>query len=858
MRSRWLVLGTALALSAVLSCEGRPPSSYPGIAPVGGPLPAPAASPPAALPPELGLACAGPGCAAAAGPDGAWFDPQAIPQLLHDPRLAPVAEALAASGPAEAARVLRAARATHEAALGPLELAEWSFQEGLLAEEADQLGVAVAAYERAAGAAPSVDGGGPLRPYALYAAGRLHARMGEPKKALARFDEIQEGVPIPVQVDRADALARLGEIGPAAGLYREYLRQPSRPRDWADVTLRFARALLRAPGAANAEEAARLALEVDLTSPGGRHSAAAQEIFSTAKSSLPHARQLALESPPPRELADRALSLARSSQSKRALVVADRAITLAGAAAAPPPAPSGAPPAGGAGGGAAPPPDDALCVALRARGHALDAIRRREESLAAYGEAIARCDQHAELPVVLYEAGRVALRAGRNDAAVPPFEALETRFAGHRLADDARLLRADALRSMGEGGRARALLLSMPDDFPEGDMVGDGLFQLALAHVEQGDWRAAIEPLRRGVALGPERVYERAGRFPYFLGRALAETGDVAGATAVWQALVREQPLTYYMALAYARLEESSPGAARAAAQAGVGAAPAGRFLVERTEALQTPGFARAIALARQGAEELAVIELDALGLRASTAPSEVAYASAFLLASAGSIQRSHAIFRASTMPVAGSAAPVVDWLDHYPSGKWRHVWEIAFPQPYRDIVAAESARSGVPVALIYAIMREESAFAPRVVSSANAYGLMQLIVPTAKQMAGPLGLPHDAESLKEPATNIALGTRFLANLRRRFPDNPALAIPGYNAGPGAPERWLRERPTDPFDLWVERIPYRETRLYTKRVLTSLVAYEVLYGVGFEAEAFRLPRLASERAAREAEATASR
>ena len=149
--------------------------------------------------------------------------------------------------------------------------------------------------------------------------------------------------------------------------------------------------------------------------------------------------------------------------------------------------------------------------------------------------------------------------------------------------------------------------------------------------------------------------------------------------------------------------------------------------------------------------------------------------------------------------------------------------------------------------------MREESAFDPRVVSAAKAFGLMQLIVPTAKKMGEPLGISPDEESLKQPGVNVPLGCHYLAVLRRQFADNPLLAVPGYNAGAGAPKKWLDERPGEDFDVWVERIPYEETRNYTKRVLGSMAAYELLYARDQPSEALRAP-LAASPAARSAAA----
>jgi len=157
-------------------------------------------------------------------------------------------------------------------------------------------------------------------------------------------------------------------------------------------------------------------------------------------------------------------------------------------------------------------------------------------------------------------------------------------------------------------------------------------------------------------------------------------------------------------------------------------------------------------------------------------------------------------------------------------------------------VVEREAKKNDLPAALAYAVMREESAFDPEAVSPARAFGLMQLILPTAKKVARDVGISCDVPSLYRPETNVALGCRFLADLRARFPVNPFLAVPGYNAGPGAPQRWMAARESEDFDTWVEQIPYEETRRYTKKVLASFGAYAFLYerdGIG---AALRLPR----------------
>jgi transglycosylase-like protein with SLT domain len=88
---------------------------------------------------------------------------------------------------------------------------------------------------------------------------------------------------------------------------------------------------------------------------------------------------------------------------------------------------------------------------------------------------------------------------------------------------------------------------------------------------------------------------------------------------------------------------------------------------------------------------------------------------------------------------------------------------------------------------------------------------------------------PWDEDSLRRPKVSIALGTRLLSSLRSTFSANPALAIAAYNGGPRAVRRWLDERRGDDFDVFVERIPFEETRVYLKRVLASEAAYAYLY-----------------------------
>ncbi len=223
--------------------------------------------------------------------------------------------------------------------------------------------------------------------------------------------------------------------------------------------------------------------------------------------------------------------------------------------------------------------------------------------------------------------------------------------------------------------------------------------------------------------------------------------------------------------------------------------------------------------LLRIGELDPALKELDALGVSRSETAAEVLWGAALVYGRAGFTQLSADLAKRRLSDIAR----------RWPTSGWEKAWQVAFPRPYSDIVQSEAKNNRVDPALVYAVMREESAFDPDAVSLANAYGLMQLIVPTAKTLAKRDKITVTPTTLRRPKVNVALGCRMLAQLSERFSDNALLAIPAYNAGPGRPARWVKERPSADFDLWVELVPFPETRRYTKRVLSSRAVYAFLY-----------------------------
>ena len=160
-----------------------------------------------------------------------------------------------------------------------------------------------------------------------------------------------------------------------------------------------------------------------------------------------------------------------------------------------------------------------------------------------------------------------------------------------------------------------------------------------------------------------------------------------------------------------------------------------------------------------------------------------------------------------------------------------RSDYSLRFPMPYKRQVLAHAEARELDPALIYGVMRRESLFDPLARSSVGALGLMQLMPSTARSMARSLGMekPRKADIL-HVENNIRFGTHYLRTVMNRFDNNVALAAAAYNAGPGNVRRWLPKNQVMSADLWVETVPFTETRNYVQAVLAYSTVFDKSLG----------------------------
>jgi soluble lytic murein transglycosylase len=461
------------------------------------------------------------------------------------------------------------------------------------------------------------------------------------------------------------------------------------------------------------------------------------------------------------------------------------------------------------------------CKARYKQGRALLQARERTRGAPIMRDVANRCSQFDTdtRAWARYYAARAYGRIGQWDESVRQYAKLEAEAPGHSLADDSSYRAALAELENGKPKAARARLASISTRYPEGDMWPRALFKLGWIQLRDGDYDGAYdrfdELVKRG---GDERQEGITGRSNYWRARTLFMMGRRIDAVEAYEEIVRRWPLRYYAQQALWRLGEIVPQRAKAIiTDMRAGDEPTRMVFAWRDE-FDDPAFDRLIELLAVDEVTYASAEMSSLHMLGTDVDPEMAVVGAVLLQHAGAQTRLSRVIRAH----------FEDFEGLLPKGEGRLIWEATYPQAFSPLIENVADNEGIPASFVRAIAREESSFDPEVVSWAKAYGLVQLIMPTAKRFASEVGEKATPRTLKKPAVNLKIGARYMAWLWDRLNENPALVPSAYNAGEGAVRRWLQEDAARPLDVFIEEIPYDETRRYTRRVLQTYGVYQWL------------------------------
>lgn len=413
-------------------------------------------------------------------------------------------------------------------------------------------------------------------------------------------------------------------------------------------------------------------------------------------------------------------------------------------------------------------------------------------------------------------------RAHRDSEAIEKYEALVKRFPRSGWADSAQY---SAARLRFIDGQWQAAVKAYEDYLkrrPNGRNVESVNYELAVARLAAGQFAQAEVELR--LLRSKTKSAFLVPRLLQLEGVAQQGAGKRSAAVETFRRVIAERPLSFEALAAAARLrqlgEPEPPLIAPAPPEPPP--EPVRPTLPDKVARLHAVGLdAEAEEQLRQHESELR----REYGVRSGEA----------LCQTYGQLRSARRRYQIAHSAVSSDALAVAP----SPATAWQ--WDCIYPQPYEKVVARAEEEHSLPQHFIYAVMRQESAFSATVESPAGAVGLMQIIDPTARNIASELDETYDPSLMRAPAVNVRFGAYYLRRLLDMFGEQPYLAAAAYNAGPHAATRWLHAGEELPLDVFVARIPYTETRGYVYRVMGNWARYTYLAG-GADA----VPRLSLE------------
>ena len=383
-----------------------------------------------------------------------------------------------------------------------------------------------------------------------------------------------------------------------------------------------------------------------------------------------------------------------------------------------------------------------------------------------------------------------------------------------------------AARDAKNKSEEQALFRRAMELFPDSVEVASAQFELAWLEHQAGNHQKSGEMLVEHLARYSDRDSTHRGRAGYWAARNSERAGRLETACTLYDALVFRYHANWYGHIGGQRLNAlKNAGHCRQTSSRDANVVKAAENLKKITVAPERSGSLEV--LRSEKAEELAVIGLFDWSLREiSEAQRSAGNSPRVSLA----LARHHKLKGDNVTALLSLARSYPDYPQMFPEEMSPAEWEIFYPLTHWRDIKFWADKRGLDAYKVAGLIRQESVFNPRARSSANAYGLMQLLLPTARQTArkyNPAFANLSIDELYTPATNIELGTAYMKDQLARYGRVEYMSA-AYNAGPGRMTQWRQSLPAE-IDEFVEAVPFRETRGYIQGVIRNTEQYRRLY-----------------------------
>ncbi len=371
---------------------------------------------------------------------------------------------------------------------------------------------------------------------------------------------------------------------------------------------------------------------------------------------------------------------------------------------------------------------------------------------------------------------------------------------------------------------ANYFLRAAVNGFGDSIEVAQAQFDLAWEAHEARNFAESSRMLTEHLAYYADKNTDNRGRAGYWAARDSERAGKLAEARALYEALQGRYDANWYGYLAKQRLDvlRRTTQAKTFAPDSIVARAVVNlQTVTVATESADSDADARifkADELDNVGLDELALEELASVSQRYPDSPKTNLAIAKIYRSNEDNVRALNTLRR--SFP---------DYSQMKPEEMTREQWDVFYPLAYWDIIVQESRARGLDPYQVAGLIRQETIFTSRARSSAAAYGLMQVLVPTARLTARKYGVSREitAESLYEPRLNVQLGTAYLRDQIDKFGRIEYVAA-AYNAGPGRAVQWKASLPAE-IDEWAEAVPFKETRGYIQGVVRNRLQYLRLY-----------------------------
>jgi soluble lytic murein transglycosylase len=422
---------------------------------------------------------------------------------------------------------------------------------------------------------------------------------------------------------------------------------------------------------------------------------------------------------------------------------------------------------------------------------------------------------------VLYRLGELAMNRGDNALAVQYFDRVAERHPQSAIAREAEYFAGWIPYNEADYERASERLFAFAERHPAAPRRVEALWYSGWsAYLGKKDdaARRAFERLAAEHGGSELRLFAL-----YWLGRLEQRAGQADQARLRYRAVLAQSPLGYYGFWARARLGQLGTPVPAPEPPAKLPPPATVAAAVKLLGPNRPIGIDRAILLHQADLDDLALEELSAAERSLRTVRDvRGRTAIADMLAELGA----HHLAYVTGIGITSDGGE----LSTGEPSAWR-AWRHAFPRAFPTQVKQAGEAHAVAESLILSIMRTESSFRPEVRSPVGARGLMQVMPGTAKQIGSrDKAARRHAARFQQPESNVWLGAWYLKEMLARYSGQLAGAIGAYNAGPGAMDRWLEKFGGLELDEFVERVPYKETRRYIRKVLEAYMVYQKLEG----------------------------